>query len=167
MKNVIGKVIGGHLYVHRQYAPQSALDFKPGALALLATCITTLAEKHPGHKYVIVKINMKDRQVSFIDSPDFDTESEPTVGNAYLVKESGETKLIPQASDPWVYHGKHTMVGPDYTGFDVQREAEWHKRWNRELGNMPHAKIGKKSVWMSVKPKRENKNTSSTIGRTK
>jgi hypothetical protein len=106
------------------------------------------------NKYTIVKLNPLRSQVTFIYSPDFDTASEPLVGDAYLVKSDDSVRFIPQAKDPWVYHGKHLMVGPDYSGFNAGTEAEWHDYWNKEV-KLPHTRIGRKSVWEKVRPERK------------
>ena len=158
MMSKIGKLIGGDLYIHRNYVPQAIAQNYPGsrgdaARELYLNALDAIDNTHPEHPYIIVKINPVKKQVSFIASPDFDTAPEPTVGNSYSYTD-GAIRLTRQAKDPWVYHGKHLMVGPDYKGFKVAEEAEWFDYWNRNL-KMPHTRIGKKSVWEKVKPKRQ------------
>jgi hypothetical protein len=158
MPQKIGKFIGGSLYVHRNYVPQAIRNYFPGrkgeiAEELYLNALDAIQNTHPEHSYVVVKITPFSRQVSFIASPDFDTASEPTVGTRYLYAD-GVIKQFKQAKDPWVYHGKHLMVGPGYKGFVVDEEAEWFDYWNKNL-NIPHSRIGKKSVWEKVKPKKQ------------
>ena len=158
MSNKIGKLIGGSLYVHRDYVPQAIQQNFPGTKGdkvteLYLNALDAIENTHPEHPFVIVSLKPNTKQVSFVACPDFDTASEPTVSTIYLYSD-GAIKRINQAKDPWVYHGKHLMVGPDYKGFKVAEEAEWFDYSNRNL-KMPHTRIGKKSVWEKVKPKRQ------------
>lgn len=160
MANKIGKLIGGSLYVHRNYVSQAIAQNFPGKKGepveeLYLNALDAVQNTHPKHKYVIVKLSPANRSVSFIASPDFDKASEPTVGDSYVFRD-GVIRLTKQAADPWVYHGKHLMVGPDYKGFKVAEEVEWFDFWNENL-KMPHSRIGKKSVWEKVKPKRSTR----------
>jgi hypothetical protein len=152
----IGKLIGGSLYVHRDYVKPALQQNFPGPKVeeLYLNALDAIQNMYPEHPYVVVKITPVDKQVAFIASPDFDTADEPISGDSYLVKPDMTVKLTHQARDPWIYHGKHLMVGPDYKGFKVDEAEEWYNYWNRELKES-HTRIGKKSVWNKIKPKKK------------
>jgi len=119
----IGKRIGDSIYAHRDYILVAVDDWKPALVPYLRDAQKTITRLCPEHFYVVVKVR-SNGYVSFIASPDFDTAPEPISGDSCLVKPDGSVRFTPQASDPWVYHGKHLMVGTDYKGFDTTREAE-------------------------------------------
>src|SRR5262249_34059339 len=81
---------------------------------------------------------------TFTHSPDFDTRAEPTVGEAYRAGADGSVKRLPQQADPYVYHQKERMVGPDYKGFDVGRDEQRTEAIGRLAGG-ERAKIGRRS----------------------
>jgi len=98
-------------------------------------------------QYTIVKFNPATCDVSFIFSPDWDTSAhESIVGDGYLVREDGTTRLNRQHKDPWIYHHKWMFVADDYAGFDVERSKQRSKQWT-SLPNINKSKIGKLSYW--------------------
>ncbi|HET6386941.1 MAG TPA: hypothetical protein VFJ58_26415 [Armatimonadota bacterium] len=101
------------------------------------------------HSYPIVKQNLATGAISFIDSPDFDTDPEPIVGDSWLVRADGTTRFRKQAADPYLYHHKWLMVGDEYTGFDVRESQRRSLAWSA-LPNIDRARIGRKSYWSSV-----------------
>jgi len=132
----VGKSIGGNVYVHRNYET----DVIPHDI--LATAQKSL----DGFDYNILKYAPKTGVITFIQSPDFDTAPEPTVGPALLVKPDGSKRSMSPSGDPWIYHHKWLFVKDDYPGFDVieskRRSLEW-----MELPDIDYSRIGKKSFW--------------------
>lgn len=145
---MIGKRIGGSVYAHRDYIQQAVKEYKPEWLNRLNYAKSEVR----AFPYTIVKVGPTN--ITFIVCKDFDTVSEPTMGNSIRVTGN---KFISQFSlgDPWVYHGKEEMVGPDYKGFDWIKAIMWHRRWKQYLkdNHISHANIGKKSVWDKIKKK--------------
>lgn len=131
----VGKEIGGAVYVHKQYesllpeAVQKAKSFLP-----------------PEFSYTVVKFQISDQTVSFIQSTDFDSADEPIVGDLYTVKADGSASFRRQLTDPWIYHHKWLFVADDYNGFDVEESKQRSLQW-LALSNIDFQRIGKRSHW--------------------
>ncbi len=75
--------------------------------------------------WAVAKLNIGRMTLSLIESPDWDSAYEPTVGAsmAYdLVSWEGgpPTRVIRgRSANPQIYHMKELFVAPDYGGFDV------------------------------------------------
>ena len=131
----VGKEIGGAVYVHKQYesllpeAVQKAKSFLP-----------------PEFSYTVVKFELSDETVSFIQSANFDSADEPIVGDLYTVKTDGSTTLRRKLIDPWIYHHKWLFVAEDYKGFDVESSKDRSRHW-LALADIDSHRIGKHSYW--------------------
>ena len=131
----VGKEIGGAVYVHKQYesllpeAVQKAKLFLP-----------------PEFSYTVVKFQMSDQTVSFIQSTDFDSADEPIVGDLYTIKADGSKSFRRKLADPWIYHHKWLFVADDYKGFDVEASKARSRQWLR-LPEIDFTRIGKRSFW--------------------
>ena len=131
----VGKEIGGAVYVHRQYesvlpaAVQNAKLFLPKDFA-----------------YTVIKYVLADDTVSFIESPDFDSADEPTVGNLYTIKNDGKASFRRKLTDPWIYHHKWLFVADDYAGFDAAASKLRSRQW-LSLDDIDFQRIGKESFW--------------------
>ena len=137
----IGKVIGGSVYVHRQYEnqfPQRELE--------------AAKQKLPkGFEYNVVKYTPKLNSFTFIISKDFDTDPEPSVNGGITVKPNGNIQPFKDAG--WIYHHKWQFVGDDYTGFDVEESKRRSLDWYA-IPNVEKAKIGQRAYWnANVVPK--------------
>ena len=128
--------------MHRDYVADAGIPLDTYQLAL-----KYLPDEFKN--YVIVKYVPAYGTFSFIQSPDFDTASEPIVGDSFLVRPGAGTTLTRQKADPQIYHHKWEMVGDDYDGFDVASSREWSRHWrsvigvNKDISN----RIGTKSYW--------------------
>lgn len=98
------------------------------------------------YEYAVVKFNWLKNTFSFIQSSDFDTAHEPTVGNSLIVHADGKTKLIKAPQDPWIYHHKWLMVNDNYKEFNVSMSKSRSIKWMKL--NPDRSKIGKKSSWL-------------------
>ena len=131
----VGKEIGGAVYVHKQYesllpeAIQKAKSFVP-----------------PEFSYTVVKFQMTDETVSFIQSTDFDSADEPNVGDLYTVKANGSATFRRKLTDPWIYHHKWLFVADDYNGFNVEASKTRSRQW-LALDDIDSHRIGKQSYW--------------------
>ncbi|MFO0975387.1 MAG: hypothetical protein U0996_03265 [Planctomycetaceae bacterium] len=96
--------------------------------------------------YTVVKYHLSTDVVSFIQSDDFDSAAEPTVGDLYTVRSDGSITLRQKLADPWIYHHKWLFVRDDYAGFDVEQAKMHSLEWLR-LPNIDFTRIGKKSFW--------------------
>ena len=139
-KGDVGKFIGGDLYVHN-----SATDILPQAEMKKAET------KLPADfNYEVVKYNPKTKAFSFIASPDWNTNPEPVVGDAYKVSADGNVSITKQKADPQIYHHKWNFVRDDYAGFDVaesiQRSIDWFGSVKPKVNMF---KIGTQSYWQN------------------
>jgi len=131
----VGKQIGGAVYVHRQY--ESKLG---AAVAEAKRKLSAEAD------YQVVKYNYLTGAVSFVQSPDFDTAPEPTVGGILIVDSQGQIRRRRQASDPEIYHHKWLFVADDFQGFDVEQSKQRSLAWTA-IDGVDRKRIGKKSYW--------------------
>ena len=131
----VGKEIGGAVYVHKQYESLLPESVQKAKLFL-----------PPEFSYTVVKFQMSEQTVSFIQSTDFDSADEPTVGDLYTIKADGSASFRRQLNDPWIYHHKWLFVTDDYKGFDVEASKTRSRQWLR-LPDIDFTRIGKKSFW--------------------
>ncbi len=103
----------------------------------------------PNVAYTVVKYHEKTHVVSFVLSPDFDTNPEPVVGDTWSVAQDGSTRFHAQARDPWIYHHKWLMVADDYQGFDVDA-SKARSAWWLTLPEIDRSRIGTSSYWKRV-----------------
>lgn len=115
----IGKLIGGQLYFHREYA-EDILDKNDLQLLEEST------ENCP-FNYNTLRYDLKTDQLALVESPDFDTAREPVVGRMLIIEPDGTTKLTKFFNQ--IYHHKWLWVDNSYTGFDVAESWEWSKEW--------------------------------------
>ena len=123
------------MYVHRQY--ESVL---PAAVQKAKECLPQ------NFAYTVIKYLLSDDTVSFIDSPDFDSADEPTVGDLYTIKANGQASFRRKLTDPWIYHHKWLFVADDYKGFDVEASKRRSRQW-LTLDDIDFNRIGKQSFW--------------------
>ena len=75
----VGKLIGGNLYIHRDYTHQLM-----GAARWIFDEISPYFPEYTD--YDVVKINIKQETITLIKSPDFDYADEPISGNGTLIR---------------------------------------------------------------------------------
>lgn len=131
----VGKMIGGKLYLHKQYDNVLPPEILNNAKRFLN-----------GFEYNVVAYNAMNDNITFTQSPDFDTAPEPMLGNQLLVKPDGTTKAMRPNADPWIYHHKWLMVNDDYPGFNVEESKQRSLDW-MSLPDVDYKRIGKKSFW--------------------
>lgn len=133
----VGKVIGGEIYVHRNYEDQFPSVPLQNAKNQLPK----------NYDYRVVKYNPKTGTFSFIKSNDFDSNPEPSVDGGVTVKSDGSAKEFGNAG--WIYHHKWQWVDDDYKGFDSnqskQRSLDWTNIVNQK--GIPKSKIGQRKFW--------------------
>jgi hypothetical protein len=158
----IGKVIGSSKWVH-----VSALDaltatelaFINKGRDIVLAALPAIAPAIIQAKNCIVKLNIKEDTVLFTESPNWDTATEPLVGN--MVGCKGVTAgtpafYIPMRDPPFIYHHKWMMVKDDYPGFSVPEAKTWSETWEnhpavRALASNPaerfRSRIGDSAYW--------------------
>jgi len=129
----VGKLIGGSLYLHRNYVTDLPNDIRK--------MVQDAEVNIEGFKYNTLKINLSDGSVTFINSPDFDTAQEPTVGQYRIVKD-GKVK---DGKSNSIWHHKWLWVKNDYTGFDVMDSFERSRKYLQM--DIDFSRIGNKDFW--------------------
>lgn len=132
----VGKQVGNTIYLHK-----SVEDKLPSEVLVLAK------EKLPtDFDYTIVKFDESNGNITFINSPDWDSADEPIVGDAILIRGDGSERLIKQKKSPQIYHHKWLFVNDGYTGFNTEESKERSRRWLK-VPNIEFNKIGYKNYW--------------------
>lgn len=148
-KNKVGKYIGGFVYFHKQYID----DIDP----IIHMAVADYLISHKGQEMIfnIVKYNPKTGEMSFINSPDFDTAMEPFVQEIYRYD---------HVNDEWnyhnyginnnnpIYHHKWLFVKDDYEGFNVEEAKQRSAYIEHELcyRRLNKARIGYQNYWKSL-----------------
>jgi hypothetical protein len=158
----IGKVIGASKWIHISALdslaePEMALVDQ--ARSMIAMAIPKVAPRIIQAKNSIVKVNLKEDTVIFTESPDWDTATEPLVGDMVGCKgvNTGAPPFyIPMRDPPFIYHHKWMMVKDDYPGFSVGEAKQWSEYWEnhpavKALASNPaekfRSKIGDSAYW--------------------
>lgn len=140
-KNNVGKRVGNSLYVHKLYADE-VIPKK-----ILQKAENSLTRSNPDFKYNSIMFDPKRGIIRFDEAPDFDTASEPMVGNYITIFLNRNNTSPPQKghSDS-IWHHKWLWVKDDYTGFDVNKSKEWSRQW---LAKLDEPAKGSKLHWQS------------------
>jgi hypothetical protein len=139
-KDNVGKKVGTALYVHKLYADEVIPK------NILQRAENILARSNPNFAYNSIMFDPQRGIIRFDEAPDFDTASEPTVGN-YITVFLNRSNTSPQKgySDS-IWHHKWLWVKDDYTGFDVNKSKEWSRKW---LSKLNEPAKGSKLHWQS------------------
>lgn len=131
----VGKEIGGAVYVHRRF--ESVFEV-----------LLSEAKQHVpvDFDYTVIKYNYVNGAFTFIQSDDFDSVPEPTVGISLTVKQNGTVLRRKQLADPYIYHHKWLFVDDNYDGFNVEQSKQRSALW-LSLENVDKRKIGRLSYW--------------------
>ena len=129
----VGKQMGSNIYVHKS------------SKHILGGVINKIKSLMPKNlKYEVIKYNETTGNISFINSPDWNTADEPTVGTSILIKPTGVVNTTVQKSNPQIYHHKWLFVNDGYTGFNVEESKKRSIAWLK-LPNVPSSIL--KPVW--------------------
>ena len=151
------KKVGTAMYVHKTNVQELSAVLSPSDYLTL----TRLLRKAGGLiSFEIVKYDKGN--ISLIDSPDWNTENEPTVGDSYRWK-AGEVfdrkgNLIPPTvrrynpENPQIYHSKWMFVDPSYGGFDYNKAVRRSALWQSTIPNTKEVKsrIGYRRYWNHI-----------------
>ena len=138
------KIISGVVYTHKT----NTKDLTSEQVSLVKLAAQKL-DPSSLEKIEILKIDKKQKRVSFIESPDWDTASEPAVGTAYMVDLiKNQIKIINPKGQ--VYHHKWMFVGDDYMGFDINESKRWSEKWLSVIPSELKTRIGYKKFWLET-----------------
>jgi len=137
----VGKKIKGNLYVHKS------------SEKVIPNLNSFKAKLPKGYDYDIVKYNEKDKNVSFIKSPNWNSAQEPLATTGLKVSDGKIKKLnINQ-----IYHHKWLFVKDDYKGFNVDDSVKRSLAWlplrkEDKIKNVKWSSIGRQKAWNTVVP---------------
>lgn len=148
------KKVHSAMYVHKTNVHELSAVLPPSDYLLMTRLL-----KKAGNLFSFEIVKYDNGNISLIDSPDWDTENEPTVGNSYRWKK-GEVfdrkgNLIPPAirrynpDNPQIYHSKWMFVDPTYKGFDYNKAVRRSALWQSVIPNTKEIKsrIGYRKYW--------------------
>lgn len=125
----IGKLVGHHLHLHRDYAVEAIQAIKAATPAVglrLRLAMDYQVGMFPSFEYQCLRLDLRDGLVRFDEAPDFDSAREPHVGKWLLVCHDGYVKTGESNS---IWHHKWLWVKPDYQGFEVKESRSWSARY--------------------------------------
>ena len=96
--------------------------------------------------YEIIKYDIKKHRLSFIDSPDWFTANEPTVGNSTCWDFDKETHSYRSGGNT-VYHSKELFMADDTDLIDLEKAKERTKLWQSLVKKEEKKLIGNKKYW--------------------
>ncbi len=143
-RHPVGKSIGDNIWLHSSYASdivdKRTLDFD----------IKNIHRHVPDFSPNIIRVNQKTKELTWIESSDFDDSPEPML-NRTIRLVGDAIKSTKENMDPLIYHHKHLFVKDDYAGFDVEASKERSVSWKSRLGVNASVsnRIGRKSFWLS------------------
>lgn len=141
----VGKDIGGAVYLHRDYEER------------LGNAIVEAKARLPEtFDYHVVKYNYLTGTFSFVQCIDFDSATEPTVGDIMTIDGNGDIRIRRQRCDPEIYHHKWLFVGDDYAAFDLNESRQRSITW-MQLDGIDRRRIGRKGYWEKVVISRLNR----------
>jgi len=135
----VGKAVGHRIYVHKLYADEVI----PKPIWTKANEILTKA--YPDFAFNTIMFDPAAKTVRFDEAPDFDTASEPHVGDFVEINLAGQPPIRNGHSDS-IWHHKWMWVKDDYTGFDVDKSKKWSKLW---LSKLDGPAKGQEIYWKS------------------
>lgn len=134
----VGKEMPGALYVHRSCVPAGGLMHSVDQVVKLCGL--------NWYEFDVVKISLKNDNISFVWCEDFDKQAEPVISRILTVGTKGPTY---REYGDIVYHHKWLMVYDDYLGFDVEES----KRRSAKICAIPgldYSRCGKLSIWKEI-----------------
>ena len=135
----VGKVIGGRIYLHRNYVDRLPRDLQDRYHAAVAAMKVVA----PEFDWRATAIDLKGEKVTLMEAPDFDTADEPRVGVYWTVAPNKPPK---RGQTNQIWHHKWLWVDDDYRGFDVEQSFQRSAKW-LAIPDIPFAKIGKPEFW--------------------
>jgi hypothetical protein len=133
----VGKEMAGAVYLHRAYEhllPENML-------------LSAKKQLPEGWSYQVLKYVRATGDITFIECPQFDTADEPIVGDGFLVRRDGSSRLVRNPKDdPWIYHHRWMFVDRNYRGFDVLASERRSAIWTL-LPGVDYSRIGRKGFW--------------------
>ena len=137
----VGKLMGCHLYLHKNYVRDAISAIKSAHLEIglkLAVSMATKKQTFPQLYFNCVRFDLKEGNIRFDEVPDFDTAREPTLGSWLLVCPDGQVK---SGRSYALFHHKWLWVKPGYANFDIEESVQWSKTYCSILTSPPKSSV--------------------------
>lgn len=155
----MAKVVCGCIYVHRSNIGEliNYLEKKNDMNEVARKADDILRAKlhlmtYQKFNFEVIKYDLKEHKITFIDSPDWIIANEPEVGDGWRCDlNTFKWKFIPKRKkNPQIYHGKWRFVDQSfYTDFDVIAAYNREQQWQSIPGiKKVKSKIGNKNFWV-------------------
>lgn len=108
----VGQVHKNKIQVHKKYVREVV------PIQFYRRALQELRSKAPDFTFNYIIYDTKDWSIRFIESSDFDTAEQPTLGDTYLVTKFMDVRY---AKIKMILHHKWMLVKDNYVGFDVQK----------------------------------------------
>lgn len=142
------KRVGTCIYVHKSNIEELMQKLDDASLKLLLI-VLDFHNENLDFEYDIVKVNIKNGNVSLIASPTWDILNEPIVGDSLCFNNKGSFKVVTGGTK--VYHHKWQFVSNDYNGFDIKVSKYRSKEWESIPEIVQNkSKIGNKDYWYAL-----------------
>jgi hypothetical protein len=141
------KRVGSCIYIHKSNI-QELLDMLTddgGYKGEIIYWYNFRKQKGTAH-YEVIKYDIKKHRLSFIDSPDWFTSNEPTVGNSTCWDFDKETSTY-RSGGTQVYHSKELFMADDTDLIDLNKAKERTKLWQSVVKKEEKKLIGNKKYW--------------------
>ena len=140
------KKVGSCIYVHKSNI-QELLDVLPDDAYKGDILYWYNFRKQKGTaSYEVIKYDTKKHKLSFIDSPDWFSANEPTVGN-YTCWDFDKETAVHRSGGTQVYHSKELFMADDTDLIDIQKAKERTKLWQSLIKKEEKKLIGNKNYW--------------------
>ena len=140
------KKVGSCIYVHKSNIQELLNKIPDDWYKTEIIYWYKFREKNGSSPYEVIKYNTQQHQLSFIDSPDWLTANEPTVGNSTCWNFDKGVQTFRRGGDT-IYHSKELFVSDDYKGFDLEKAKERTKLWQSLVTKEEKKLIGNKNYW--------------------
>ena len=112
---------------------------------------------YQGFSFNIVKFPVYEHNISFVECPDFDTDTEPVVGKILTVSRhmDGGTYSKIRTYNNHIYHKKYLFVNKFYNGFDFYCDRKYNQNMEIAMNalGIDKRKIGNRKYWESIRTK--------------
>jgi hypothetical protein len=141
------KKVGYCKYVHKSNLAEllnsvSDLEREP---------IKELISQHSTYwNFEVVKYDSKTKNLSLIQSLNWNTANEPTVGDSLIINiVTLKISISKMKTREQIYHQKELFVSENYSGFDVQKAKARTQLWKSKIQNLSQHKtrMGYRWYW--------------------
>ena len=144
-KTGVGKLVGRHLYLHKDYALEAIAKIKAVDSDVGCRLEWSFDEKlknFPIFKFNCLRLDLKDGVIRFDEAPDFDQAREPQVGQWLLTCYDGHAE---KGRSPAIWHHRWAWIKPNARPWEAA-SVEWSAKYVPLLKEPPK---GSQRAWQA------------------